>query len=82
MKNVRKIVKRTHKDGTCSYVVKVRVFWFFWCTDSWDYWYGPGMCRVNAVFGSLEEARKYIEEVEASEKKADGEKIVKRETIR
>ena len=89
MINVRKIIKKTHWDGTCSYVVKVRIFWFFWYTDSWwgcnapsRKWAVPADCVVQAVFNSLNDAREYIKDAEEAERKAELKKVIKRETVR
>lgn len=80
MRLKRKIVKRTHRDGHNSYVVKYRI-WPFWFVDSWDYWYGPGICTIRAVFNTLEGAQKYIDKCNEDYERSQGEKIVKCETI-
>lgn len=81
MKLKRKIVKRTHKNGSNTYVVKYRI-WPFWFTDSWDYWYGPGICKILAIFNTLEQAQEYIARCEKEAEEIAGERVIRNETLK
>lgn len=57
----RKIIKVTHKNGKVDYTIKKQIFPFIWITDSYDYWYGPGICEIMLRGMELEDAEAYIE---------------------
>ena len=71
----RKIVKVIHKNGNIDYTIKKQIFPFIWVTDSYDYWYGPGICEVMLRGMPLEDAEAYIEKLKKDAEKIRGEKI-------
>jgi len=71
----RKIVKVTHKNGKIDYTIKKQIFPFIWIIDSYDYWYGPGICEVMLRGMKLEEAESYLESLRKENIKRKGEKI-------
>ncbi len=75
----RKIVKVTHKNGVIDYTIKKRILPFIWITDSYDYWYGPGICTVYCKGMSLEVAESYLESLRKGEEQYQGEKIYSKE---
>lgn len=75
----RKIVKVTHKNGEVDYTIKKQIFPFIWVTDSFDYWYGPGICEVMLRGMKLEDAKAYIEKLKKENIKYKGEKIQHKE---
>lgn len=74
----RRIVKITRKNGKVDYTIKKKVFPFVWITDSFDYWYGPGICEVMLRGMSYEAATDYIKKLEAEDLKKRGNKIIKK----
>ena len=71
----RKIVKVTYKNGKVDYKVKKRVFPFIWITDSFNYWYGPGVCEVVCKLKQAEDHMEWIRKKEAERK---GSKIIEK----
>ncbi len=78
----RKIVKVTHKNGEVDYTIKKQILPFIWITDSFDYWYGPGICEVMLRGMPLEDAEKYIENLQKEKEKYRGNKIYKKENYK
>lgn len=78
----RKIVKVTHKNGKVDYTIKKQIFPFIWITDSYDYWYGPGICEVMLRGMPLEDAEAYIEKLRKENIKYKGEKIQYKENYK
>ena len=74
----RRIVKITRKNGKVDYTIKKRVFPFVWITDSFDYWYGPGICKVMLRGMTYEAATDYIKKLEAEDLKKRANKIIKK----
>ena len=72
----RKIVKVVHKNGQVDYKVKKRIFPFIWVTDSFEYWYGVGICTVVCNGMTLEQAKDYIENLKKQESEDEGSKVV------
>ena len=72
----RKIVKVTYKNGKVDYKVKKRIFQFIWITDSYDYWYGPGICEVVCRHMTLEQAENYMESIRKKEAERKDSKII------
>ena len=75
----RKIVKVVHKNGEIDYTIKKQIFPFIWVTDSYYYWYGPGICEVMLRGMSLEAAEAYIENLRKKNEKHKGEKVSHKE---
>ena len=72
----RKIVKVTYKNGKVDYKVKKRIFPFIWIRDSYDYWYGPGICEVVCRHMTLKQAENYMECIRKKEEERKGSKII------
>ena len=72
----RKIVKVTYKNGKVDYKVKKIIFPFIWITDSYDYWYGPGVCEVVCRHMTLKQAENYMECIRKKEEERKGSKII------
>lgn len=72
----RKIVKVIHKNGQVDYKVKKKIFPFIWVTDSFDYWYGPGICNVVCRHMTLKQAKDYMECIRKGEADRKGSKVV------
>lgn len=72
----RKIVKVTYKNGKVDYKVKKRIFPFIWITDSYDYWYGPGICEVVCRHMTLKQVENYMECIRKKEEERKGSKII------
>lgn len=72
----RKIVKAIHKNGQVDYKVKKRIFPFIWVTDSFDYWYGPGICNVVCKHMTLKQAEDYMKCIRKREADRKGSKII------
>lgn len=75
----RKIVKVIHKNGEVDYTIKKQIFPFIWITDSYNYWYGPGICQVMLRGMTLDDAEDYIRNVYENEQEAEGEKVIYKE---
>ena len=75
----RKIVKVTHKNGEVDFTIKKQIFPFIWITDSYDYWFGPGICQVMLRGMSLYSAEEYMRTIYENEQKAEGEKVIYKE---
>lgn len=75
----RKIVKVVHKNGEIDYTIKKQIFPFIWVTDSYNYWYGPGICEVMLRGMSLEDAEDYIENLRKTNEKHKGEIVSHKE---
>lgn len=75
----RKIVKVTHKNGEVDYTIKKQIFPFIWITDSYDYWYGPGICQVMLRGMTLNAAEDYMRNLCKNEQEAEGEKVIYKE---
>ena len=73
----RKIVKVTYKNGKVDYKVKKKIFPFIWLTDSYPYWYGPGICNVVCKHMTLKQAEGYMESIRKKEAERKGSKIIK-----
>lgn len=78
----RKIVKVTHKNGEVDYTIKKQIFPFIWITDSYDYWYGPGICQVMLRGMTLSAAEDYMRQIYENEQKAEGEKVIYKENYK
>ena len=78
----RKIVKVIHKNGKIDYTIKKQIFPFIWITDSYDYWYGPGICEVMLRGMPLEDAEAYIENLRKENEKTKGEKVINKENYK
>ena len=72
----RKIVKVTYKNGKVDYKVKKSIFPFIWITDSYDYWYGPGICEVVCRHMTLKQAENYMECIRKKEEERKDSKII------
>ena len=72
----RKIVKVTYKNGKVDYKVKKRISPFIWITDSYDYWYGPGICEVVCRHMTLKQAENYMECIRKKEEERKDSKII------
>lgn len=72
----RKIVKVTYKNGKVDYKVKKEIFPFIWITDSYNYWYGPGICTVVCRHMTLKQAENYMECIREKEAERKGSKII------
>ena len=75
----RKIVKVTHKNGEVDFTIKKQIFPFIWITDSYDYWFGPGICQVMLRGMTLSAAEEYMKNIYKNEQKAEGEKVIYKE---
>ena len=75
----RKIVKVTHKNGEVDYTIKKQILPFIWITDSYDLWYGPGICQVMLRGMTLYAAEDYMRNIYENEQKAEGEKVIYKE---
>ena len=75
----RKIVKVTHKNGEVDFTIKKQIFPFIWITDSYDYWFGPGICQVMLRGMTLSAAERHIKNIYENERKAEGEKVIYKE---
>ena len=78
----RKIIKVTHKNGEVDYTIKKQIFPFIWITDSFDYWYGPGICEVMLRGMPLEDAEAYIEKLRKENIKYKEAKIQRKENYK
>ena len=78
----RKIVKVIHKNGNVDYTIKKQIYPFIWITDSYNYWYGPGICKVMLRGMKLEDAEAYIENLRKESIKHKGEKIHQEENYK
>lgn len=72
----RKIVKVIYKNGQVDYKVKKRILPFIWVTDSFDYWYGPGICTVVCRHMTLKQVEEYMECIRKKEAERKGSKII------
>ena len=75
----RKIVKVIHKNGEIDYTIKKQILPFIWITDSYDYWYGPGICEVMLRGMTLENAETYLDILRKKNEKNKGEKVSHKE---
>lgn len=82
IKMKRKIVKVIHKNGEVDYTIKKQILPFIWITDSFDYWYGPGICEVMLRGMPLKDAEEYIENLQKEKEKYRGNKIYKKENYK
>lgn len=71
----RKIVKVIHKNGNIDYTIKKQILPFIWITDSYNYWYGSGICEVMLRGMPLKDAEAYIENLRKENEKHKGENI-------
>ena len=78
----RKIVKVIHKNGKIDYTIKKQILPFIWITDSYDYWYGPGICEVRLRGMPLKDAEAYIENLRKENEKHKGEKVNHKENYK
>ena len=78
----RKIVKVTHKNGEVDYTIKKQILPFIWITDSYDYWFGPGICQVMLRGMTLDAAEDYMRRMYESKRKAEGEKVIYKENYK
>ena len=78
----RKIVKVTHKNGEVDYTIKKQILPFIWITDSYDYWYGPGICQVMLRGMTLSASEEYMKNIYENEQKAEGEKVIYKENYK
>lgn len=78
----RKIVKVTHKNGEVDYTIKKQILPFIWITDSYDYWFGPGICQVMLRGMTLDAAEDYMRRIYESKQKAEGEKVIYKENYK
>lgn len=74
----RKIVKVTYKNGKVDYKVKKKIFPFIWITDSFDHWYGPGVCEVVCKHMTLKQAEDHMEWIRKKEAERKGSKIIEK----
>lgn len=78
----RKIIKVIHKSGNIDYTIKKQILPFIWITDSYEYWYGPGICDVYLKGMTLEQAEQYLEYLQKQNEKYQGLKIDYTETYK
>ncbi len=72
----RKIVKVTYKNGKVDYKIKKKIFPFIWITDSYDYWYGLGICNVICRHMTLKQAEYYMKCIRKKEAEWKDSKII------
>lgn len=75
----RKIVKVTHMNGEVDYTIKKQILPFIWIVDSYDY---GGLAQVMLRGMPLEDAEKYIENLQKEKGKYRGNKIYKKENYK
>ena len=74
----RKLIKVTHRDGSISYTIKVRVFPFIWVVGS------ECMGHYEQVFRNmdLEHAKRVLKRLNEEDAEREGHKIIRTEVVK